>query len=352
MPTLQAPIFNKRSLVQITHEDFIHRLDPQGHVADIAENLEEDNEILLDMGFKESNLIEGMTTTVRTGLPKAYWKRYNMGVPPSKSNTATITESSGMMMAMSEVDPDLLELNGNERAFRASEDKAFLQAMNITMANQLFYGDATKSKEGFNGFECRYSTSSLSKAESAKNVIDCGGTQNLSSIYIVGWGDDVFGFYPKGTAAGLKVEDAGKVWVNDENGNRKQVYITTYKWAMGLCVRDWRKCVRLCNISTSDLLNGVGIGTADVRGANTTNLVLKLQQGLDLIKRGGNTHIAIYMNGDVFTGLNTLVARSDSRVIQLESALNRHGEYFSWKTFLGYPLRKCDQLLSTEKKVS
>lgn len=347
---LTAPTFNPNSLVSISHTDFFHRLDEKGVVANIAENLQETNEILLDMTFKESNLLEGMTVPMRTGLPRAYWKRYNQGIPPSKSSVATVTEVSGMLAAMSEVDPDLIALNGNTRAFRASEDKAFQQALAHTVAHEYFYGDSTKNKEGFNGFACRYS--SLTKGDVKKNIIDCKGTgTRLSSIWIVAWGDDVFSFYPKGTTAGLQVRDDGLIWVTDENGNRKEVYQTSYKWRVGLAVRDWRKVVRLCNIDVDELLNGVGIGTADVRTANTTNLVLKLQQGLDLIPRMGTSHIAIYMNGDVFTGLNTLVARAGQNVIQIEKGLNAHGTYFHWKTFMGYPIRRVDQLSSSESKV-
>lgn len=357
---LSAPVFNSRSLVEITHTDVINRLGKDGHViTDIAEVLEQTNEMLLDMSFKESNDYEGYITTIRTGLPKAYWKRINQGVPPSKSQVAHIRESSGMMEAQSEVDPMLLEINGNERAFRASEDKAFLEALNQTMQHQVIYGDSTKAKEGFNGFECRYNTLTASKAQSAKNVIDCGGTASstgsqtrLTSVYIVGWGDNVFGFYPKGTAAGLKVEDKGKIIVNDENGYRKETYLTIFRWAMGLCVRDWRYVVRLCNINVDDLKNATGIGTPDVRVSGTTNLILKIQEGIDLIPQHGNAHIAIYMNSDVFSGLNVLAARSDQNVITLMDGLNRYGEHYNWRTFSGFPIRRVDQITNNEKQVS
>lgn len=357
---LANPVFNKRSLVQITYTDVINRLGKDGQVIqDIAEALDETNEMLQDITFKESNELEGYHTTIRTGLPQAYWKRINQGVPPSKSQVAHIREASGIMEAQSEVDPMLIELNGNTRAFRASEDKAFLEALNQTMQHQMIYGDATKSKEGFNGLECRYNTINKKKADSAKNVIDCGGAvdssgsgqSRLASVYVVGWGDNVFGFYPKGTPVGLKVEDKGKIMVTDENGYRMETYLTIYRWAMGLCVRDWRYCARLCNINIDDLKAGIGIGDPDMRKANSYNLILALQEAIDLIPKGGNTHIGIYMNSDVFSGLNILSARCDQNVITLSEGLNRYGEHYTWRSFNGYPLRRVDQMTNNESKV-
>ena len=349
---LDAPVFNKNNLVMMSRSELVSRLDPNGKIANIAEALEETNEILLDMTFKESNIVDGYITTVRTGLPKAYWRQINHGVPPSKSQAAQVKESSGMMEAQSRVDPYLIKLNDNTREFRASEDRPFVEAMGQTMAHEIFYGDATRSKEGFNGLECRYNTTNLKAALSAKNVIDAKGTgDKLASIWVVAWGDNVFGFYPKGTTAGLEVKDKGIVMVPDENGNQMENYLTIYDWSMGLVVRDWRYCSRVCNINVDDLRNGVGVGEPDVRKANTTNLVLLLQQALDLIPRRGNSHIAIYMNGDVFSAFNTLVARSAQNVIEIERALNRHGEQFHWRTFMGYPLRQVDQLVTGETQV-
>lgn len=349
---LETPVFNKRNLVMMSQSELVKRLDPNGKIAQIAEVLDETNEMLWDMTFKESNLDKGYMTTIRTGLPTAYWRQINMGVPPSKSQAAQVTEASGMMEAQSRVDPKLLEYNNNTAAFRASEDRAFLEAMNQTMQYQVIYGDATKTKEGFNGLTCRYNTLDPKKAQSAKNVIDAGGTgDNLTSIWIVAWGDRVFGFYPKGTTVGLKTSDKGLVLVPDENGNLMENYVTIYDWDMGLCVTDWRYCARVCNINVDDLMNGRGCGTADVRTAGSNNLILMVQRALDLIPRGGANKIAIYMNGDVFSGLNTLSARADQNVIQLESGLNRHGEYFHWRTFLGYPMRRVDQIQIGEKQV-
>ena len=53
----------------LTLSDFAQRLDPDGSVPDIAELLNEKNEVLSDMLWVEGNLPTGMRTTQRAGLP-------------------------------------------------------------------------------------------------------------------------------------------------------------------------------------------------------------------------------------------------------------------------------------------
>jgi hypothetical protein len=86
------------------------------------------------MIWREGNLPTGHRTTVRTGLPAIAWRLLNQGVTPSKSLTAQIDEQTGILEAWSEVDVDLVLLNGNEQAFRLSEARAFIEAMNRELA--------------------------------------------------------------------------------------------------------------------------------------------------------------------------------------------------------------------------
>lgn len=350
--TLSVPVFNQKSLTNISQSDVFGRIDPTGKVNTIIEALAEKNEILQDIPFIEANLPNGLVTTIRNGLPDVYWRRYNMGTPTSKSQTVQIQESCAMMQSISQVDSKLVELANDKAMFRKSEDAPFIEAMGQVFANSLFYGDQKKTPEAFNGFECRYST--LKKdVPSSKNVIDCGGTgDDLVSIYIVGWGDNVTGFYPKGSLAGLRSTDCGETVLKDDSGHEFMGYKTIYNWDVGLAVRDWRYVVRLCNISLGDLFSNKGIGKADVRTeADSTNLILKLSQGINQIPNGGRTNIAIYMNSETLNGLNNLSARANSNVITIDQGIDQYGNRMTWQSFLGYPLRRVDQLKVGEKKV-
>ena len=337
---------------RLSQAELIKRLDPQGNAAEIAEILNESNEIVQDVVFKEGNLPTGDEQTVRTGLPEVYWRQLNRGVPASHSTVATVTETCGQMEARSEVDSEVLNLNGMSATFRLQEEKPFIEAMTQAFAKTLFYGDAKKKSEGFTGLATRYSTLNKAKASCAKNVIDCGGTgDKLTSIYIVGWGDNVYCPFPKGSAVGLQSKDLGEHLIKDDQNNEFLGYTSIYDWKVGLMVRDWRYVVRLANINPDDLINGSGIGTGDVKTANTSNILMKLDQALTLIPRGAGTRLAMYMNSDVHYGLNVVAMRTDSNVIRYSEATEQFGAPETWTTYKNVPMRRCDQILNTETRV-
>ncbi len=56
----------------LTLNDWAKRLDPDGKTALIAELLNQSNEVLTEMMWKEGNLPTGERTTIRTGLPSTF----------------------------------------------------------------------------------------------------------------------------------------------------------------------------------------------------------------------------------------------------------------------------------------
>ena len=198
----------------LTLLDVAKRLDPDGGAADIAELLNTDNEMLIDMPWIEGNLPTGHRVTVRTGLPDVAWRKLNQGVPQSKSTTAQIDESCGMLEAFGQVDIDLAMLNGNTAAFRMGENRGFIEAMNQEMQSTLIYGDTSVNPERFLGIAPRFGD--ITGPENAENIIDASGSStDNTSIYLVGWAPHtVHGIYPKGSKAGL-IHDS---W-NEKEGN-------------------------------------------------------------------------------------------------------------------------------------
>jgi hypothetical protein len=240
----------------LTLADWAKRLDPDGMTARIVELLNQTNEILTDMSFIEGNLPTGHRTSVRSGLPAVAWRLLNNGIVPSKSTTVQIDEQAGMLEAWSEVDTDLARLNGNIDAFRLSEAKAFIEAMNQEMAQTLFYGNGGLAPEEFTGFSARYATTAGSPAN-ADNIIKAAGAgaDNLS-IWLVCWGDEtVTGIFPKGSKAGLLHEDFGEVTVEMTAGlpgSRMRALQERFQWKAGIALKDWRYVVRICNLDISD----------------------------------------------------------------------------------------------------
>lgn len=346
---MAATIFNKRALTEVTRSDLVKRYDEKGAALPIAELLAEKNEYLLDAPVIEGTGDTTHTIALRTKLPEVYFKRFNYGVPASKSDVGRFQETCGMIEARSIVDSQMLKIQGDPASFRAGEDKAFIEAMGQTMAFQTFYGQAVQGQETFVGFTPRYNTLDPDVSPAAENVIDGGLGEDLSekkdltSIWVIGWGDNVGLFYPRHTPAGLEMIDLGEDTVYDEAHNPYQAYQTLYRWSSGLFVKNWRYVVRICNISLSDLRNGVGVGNANLREANTSNLIMLINDALMRIP-SSSEHFAICMNSRTLAGLNILDNRQNYGIINTHEHENRWGEHGFFKEFNGIPLRRVDQI--------
>lgn len=330
----------------LTLADWAKRLDPDGRVPVVAELLSQTNEILEDAVFKEGNLPTGDRVVIRTGLPSVYWRALNQGIPNSKSTTVQVDEACGMLEARSEVDKDLAELNGNTAQFRLSEDVAFLEAMNQTQAETMFYGNPATDPKQFLGLATRYSSLSAGNAQNIINATPSDG--DLTSVYLVIWGDNtVYCPFPKGSKAGLVHEDLGEQTVYD-GATRMQAYATRYQWKNGLVVKDWRYVVRICNLSTVDLVAQTGSQTA----ASGTALVKLMARALYRVPNMSMGKACFYMNRTVHSGLAVAALDKSSSVLTIEKGLSQFGTPHSWLSFLGVPLRKVDALLNTESEVS
>ena len=330
----------------LTLVDHAKRLDPNGRVDTVAELLTQTNEILEDAVFLEGNLPTGHRTTIRTGLPAVYWRQFNAGVPSSKSTTAQVDEGIGMLEAYARVDKDLAMLNGNTAAFRLSEDRAFLESMNQTQAQTMFYGNPTSNPAAYLGLAARYGT--VSGAGNAQNIIKAGGTTTggasvNTSVWLVGWGENtVFCTYPKGSTAGLSHQDQGELTIYDGNGNPYQAFQTHYQWKNGLVVKDWRYAVRIANVDVTNL----------VSGSSAADLVVAMSNALDRIPSMGLCRPAFYMNRTVYSALRRQALNKSANAVTVEKGLNQFGTPANWASFEGVPLRRVDQLINTEAAIS
>jgi len=331
----------------LTLADWAKRSDPDGRVPIVAELLSQSNEILDDCVFKEGNLPTGERVVIRTGLPGVYWRALNQGIPSTKSTTAQIDEACGILEARSEVDKDLAMLNGNTAQFRLSEDTAFLEAMNQTQAETMFYGNPGTDPKKFLGLAPRYGDLS---ADNAVNILNAGGSgSDNASVYLVVWGDNtVYCPFPKGSKAGLTHEDLGEQTVYNSDGTRLQAFATRYQWKNGLVVKDWRYVVRICNIDISDLLGSTG-----TQASTTSTALIKLMaRALYRIPNMAMGRAAFYMNRTVHSGLSIAAMDKSQSVLAIQEGLSQFGSAQSYLSFLGVPLRRVDALINTETAVS
>lgn len=326
----------------LTLADWAKRVDPDGKVETmIAEILNQSNQVLEDAVFVEGNMPTGHRVVIRTGLPAVYWRALNQGVPRSKSTTSQVDESCGFLEAFAAIDKDIAELNGNTAAFRLSEEAPFIESMSQSQAQTLFYGNPATDKRQYLGLAARYSA--ISGAGNAQNIIDAGGTSsNNTSIWLVVWSDQtVFCPFPKGSKAGLVMEDDGLMTIYDGNGNPYKAYQTHYQWKNGLVVKDWRYVVRICNINTANL----------VAESAAADLLKLMSRALDRIPNMDRGRACFYMNRTVHSMLRIQALNKSQNAVSIEQAAGQAGTAKNWASLWGIPMRRVDQLLNTEARV-
>lgn len=330
----------------VTHPtllDLSRVMDPEGKVQAVVEILNETNEILEDMVWMEGNLLTGHRTSVRTGIPAPTWRKIYGGVQPTKSTSATITDSTGMLEAYAEVDKALADLNGNTGAFRTNEDRAHLEGMNQEIADTIFYGNEGSEPEAFTGLAPRYNDLS---AENAENIIDAGGTgTDNQSIWLVVWGPNtVHGILPKASKAGFQITDLGEVTIEnvDGAGGRMQGYRTHYRWDAGLTLRDWRYVVRIANIDKSLLIKDASTG-ADIQ-----DLMI---QALELVPNLSAGRPVFYMSRSLRSMMSRqAIDQVKSSTLTMEQAQGSMN-FRKFPHFQGVPIRRTDAISGDEARV-
>ncbi|HID5192979.1 TPA: major capsid protein [Klebsiella variicola] len=312
-------------------------LDPDGTSANVAEVLDQDNEMLWDCPFYEGNLPTGTRITTRTGLPAVYWRKLNKGIPESKATTAQVDETTGLLEARSQVDVRVAALNGNTAGFRFNQSKPFMEAMNQKAQFQMLNGTLVGQPEAFLGIAPRFSDLS---APNADNIIDAGGTgANLTSIYLIGWAPDkVYGIFPKGSKAGLTHRDLGEGDAFDDDGNRFRALMDLYTWDLGIALHDWRYVVRIANIDVTALRTNANAGA---------NLIKLLAIAEERIQSLVGVSPAYYMNRTLRAMLRLqLVDAVKNSTLTMEMAGGRRVMFFG-----EVPVRRVDQLKIGEDQV-
>lgn len=322
--------------------DVAKRMDPSGRIPQIVELLSQRNAALEDMTMVEGNLPTGHRVVSRTALPAANtaWRRFNEGAITGKSKTDTVDEACGMLNVQSKVDVALAKLNGNEAAFRASEDAGFLQSLNNEVESGIFYHSTKTAPEKFMGLAPRFDSTT---GPGGSQILLHDGSPSGSdqtSIWIAAWSPEtVFGIYPKGSLGGLQSKDMGEQLVDDGSGAGRtfRAYVMDWMWQIGLCVKDYRYVVRIANIDTSAL------------AATGSTLIVSMVKALEeklYSKKVGRP--VIYVNRKIATYLRLqAMASTTNSTLTLE----RVGG-IPITMFDGIPIKTTDALLNNEDIIS
>lgn len=328
----------------VTLADLRKRMDPNGSVAQVADILNQTNVILKDALWKEGNLPTGMVVTQRTGLPSIGFRALNSGVAKSKSTTKQVVDTCCIIEGNSEIDVDILEIQSNKKAFRYSEDMAFVEKFNQTLATALMYGDVDTDPEKFNGLNKRFNALSTTKGNAGYQIISAGGSgSDNTSAWLVGWGDkSCFMVYPQGSEAGLEMNDRDIQRVTDSGGNPYYAYCTNFKWKPGFSVRDHRYIARVGNIDVSDL------ATFNSGSDTSPKLIDKMILAKNRIPEFGMIKPAWYVNETVYSWLEVMLINKNNVYITRRELQDQPPELF----LSGIPVRKVDAILNTEAAIS
>ncbi|HEV2674143.1 MAG TPA: hypothetical protein VGV37_06335 [Aliidongia sp.] len=333
------------------------RLDPQGKIHHLAEMLSQSNDYFNDAVWMEANEMAGHQFAFRTSIPAGSWRQINQGVPYSKSTSARATVGVASLEDYSQVDRLLAEQSGDIEGFRYSEDVAFLEGMAQTMVQTQFYGNTAATPAEFMGLSPFYNTVSTATAQNAANVLDAGGVNSANaSIWLICHGaGKMYNVYPRGSKAGLNMEDKGDIVPGyDSFGNRFEAFTSWFRQQAGFVPHDWRYGGRIANIDVT---------AAGLAGPNAYDIFAGIRQMFMLPPNMTAESSGITSTdapNDPGTGIRpvlycnrTVRFRMDIQAIRDRNVLLTSTDYAGKPVmkFNDVPIRVVDQLLNTEARV-
>ena len=327
----------------LTLADIARRLDDNKQIDTIIEIINTFNPITDDMIVREANQGTTNKTTVRTGLPTPTWRKLYGGVQSSKSSTMQVVDSVGMLEALPKIDVDVVEKSGDPAGTLLSEHMPHLEAMAQEVESTVWYGDTDVYPDRFMGLSPRYSVLSTDNTKSGYNVFDAGGTNaDNTSVWLLTWGDNTLhALVPKGSKAGLHFKKIPNQLVAADDGSGDfEAIVTKYKWDIGLTLRDWRSCGRICNIDVSSL-------EANSSAANLVKFMIRLSERL----RGASGKRIWYMHERVRTMLRLQMLGSDGTNNTNVNLTFETVEGKKVMMFDGIQIHVSDKLLLTEARV-
>jgi hypothetical protein len=330
------------------------RMTHNNEIIDVAEVLNETNDIISDAIVQRANDITSHVVSRRTALPAVNWVKVGNGWNATTGTLNQVREEMGMLKARYLCPEDVMRLQPNPAKYRMQQERAYIESMGQELANTLVgnvsggsLSPAVNPPEEFAGFQLRYNT--LSTSDSAY-VISNGNTASTptdnTSIWFVQWKPGgVYLIHPRNTdGGGLKKKDEGRVYTSGDNStasttaanpnptNSLWAYVTEFAWDVGLCIEDTRCVKRLCNIDSV------------LTETNTLNedYIIQIRNNFK-----SNDTIYMYCNETVFTQLQIL-AKDKTNVHWTEN--NPFGKPQMY--FLDMPVRRCDAILNSEGAIS
>jgi hypothetical protein len=300
----------------------------------IIESMSETNEILIDAVMGEASDGTVNKTTQRISLPVGTRRIYGQPIGSEASKTRQIEDGIEMLEDYSDVDANMVDHSPSKAELLDSEDRAFLEGMGQTQADDLLYA---KKEDGLEFIDGIYTRLPATADNSTVFKVETSGS-NFTSIILVKWSPVMTKLiYPKGrNDLGVKAEFRGKQdiqkTVNGVTGTLP-VYRTFYSTHFGITLRDPRAVKRICNINPLT--------------SSVETIAKQLIAAKNKLPKGAGTIVA-YMNSDVLTLFEQYTTVPSGRWLAVKD-----DPWGKPTTMLGeIRFRQVDAILNTESLVS
>jgi len=322
--------------------DVLRMMDPNNErLLFVGDVLARRTPMLQDAPIMEANQALTHIGTRDIQLPTVGKRAINDGVIYAAHKETPITAPMSLFETFSRVDEEILRLAGkNASAVRQRKDRKFIEAMSQAVQEEAIYGSVGDDELGFNGFNTLFnSLTTYPNGDSTwyYNVLDGGGSgSDTCSILVVEWGAEKCHFiYPKGTQAGIEINDLGKQLVQGYSGSGYNyvAMVTQFKWRMGLFVQDERCVQRIANVESAGSTNTF----------NDNDLLTMCNR---LPEMGENDMTRIYVNRTVRTQMDIKVKDKNNVNYTMDTAFGK-----PVLRFRGIPVQICDALTNTETAI-
>lgn len=323
--------------------DLAKMMDPNGgRLLFCAQTLARKNPIVREFPIMEANQLLTHVGNRDASLPTVQKRAINDGVPKSTHKEVPITAPMSLFETMSQIDTEILKLAGaNAEAVRQRKDAKFLEAMAQAVADEIFYGSLADDVLGFNGLSTIFNSSTAYPNGDSTwyyNVQLAGGDgSNTTSIWVIEPGPEkVHLIYPKGTQAGIEVNDLGKQLVTGiTTGTQFTAFVTQFMWRCGLFVQDERCVQRIANVEYT--------GSTNI--FNDDQLITALNRLPDM---GENPATRIYVNRAVRTQMD--IWAKDKNNVNYMNVADAAGKPVLY--FRGVPVQVCDGIGNAETVIT
>jgi len=331
------------SATSTTYADIKNSLNPDGSAALIIPILELSCPVVKSATVKEGNMSNGNQTVHQATKGTATKRSYNVGVAKSKVTQMPVVDMCSMYEANVEVDCELLEKQPNPQGYMAGQEKAAVAAMTEDFETDFFYGNQKTNILSIDGLASRYKALSTTKTESGYQIVNAGGSTNLSSLYLVGWGANAFNlFYPMGSQAGIKRRFNLEQRVTDAAANPFYASTVNVNWQVGLMVENYRMGGRIANIDTVALQT---YGSSSDTSPELFKFVTTLKNRLQY-KNGFK--FCWYADEVVIGVLEAMVRDKYNVMLTMKEQMDAMPELY----LNGWPVLLSDKILNSETAVS